>query len=127
MEATLIDLTKPLTGVTPEYTQFATKARELQVEDGGKLVPILTTADRQNVVTNYAYIIFEYLDLNKTREGADYSRVKEFAERYKNWLNYILDGKPVRYKMNMWLQEPEEIVELGMYSGTNRYNKNTYH
>ncbi len=120
-----IMLSNPLLDISdPIYPKLFEKAKKVEVWTGDTYAPL--DIKSQRILTNYSYFIYELLELNQTRL-IDYRTVKKFAKTNKGMLDYVFDKNPVISKLNSWLKEDVEIVEMGMYIPTDNYNKNTHH
>ncbi|UAY51297.1 hypothetical protein [Ferruginibacter albus] len=120
-------LSAKLSGINdPAYTKFLKKSKDLKIWSEKEEDYVHLEKDFQNIVANYAYFIYEYLEKNNSRK-IDYRVVKKFAKEYKNMLDYLFAQTSLQSKLNSWLKEKVEMVEMGMYMPTNSYNKNVHH
>jgi len=119
----MLDLTKKISN-SKLYNKFLKRSKKLEEEHTKKRLLNIT---EQKIITNYAYITYEFLEKNKIRMEVDYNKVQECICRFRPIFEYIFTSSNLRRKVRSWLKDNSELVEMTMHSGTNRYNKNKYH
>lgn len=121
-----INLIAPLENVNDKvYSDLLKTAKRIKVITDGTTKN--QTEITQSVLTNYSYLIYEVLELNKTRD-INYSKVKRFVTKHKRSISFVLGKYIGNKKIDFWLKgEDVGELEMAMYSPTSKYNKNIYH
>lgn len=82
------------------------------------------------IISNHLFLIHEYVNLGKARNGFDYDRIQKFAIKNKDLVRYLFRKQYTGFTVeafDAWVEPQVDMLECAMYLPSNRYNKHNHH